>query len=233
MSDQAGESDVEEIVEESEGGRLGAVLRLAALVAVVAAVTLVVQQSGWSGPTQLREAVEDAGAWGWALFVVGYALLVLIPTPASVLTIAAGALFGMPGFLAAWAGAVLGACGGFFVGRLVGRSAVDRLLGGRLRQADEVLSQHGLAAVLAVRMLPIFPFTPLNYASGLLAVRFRDYVLGTAVGILPGAVAYTAVGAAGADPLGIALALALLVLLLVAGGWWGRRMLRASREPQR
>ena len=80
--------------------------------------------------------------------------------------------------------------------------------------------------MLAVRILPLFPFTPLNYACGLVALRFRDYLLGTTIGIVPGALAYTAVGATGSDPKGIALGAAALVLLAVGGGWWGRRLLR-------
>jgi uncharacterized membrane protein YdjX (TVP38/TMEM64 family) len=149
-----------------------------------------------------------------------------------VLTILAGALFGVWwGTALAWAGALLGALGGFALGRRLGRPAVDRLLRGRLQQADRVLSDHGLVAVLAVRLLPLFPFTPLNYAAGLLGVRRRDYALGTAVDIVPGALAYAAVGASGADPVGIAVGVGGLLALAVLGGAVGRRLLAASSGP--
>ena len=62
---------------------------------VFVAVAVGVQLSGWDGPQQLRETVEGAGPWGPVLYVLGYAALVLVPTPASVLTILAGALFGL------------------------------------------------------------------------------------------------------------------------------------------
>lgn len=202
------------------------VLRLAALVLVFLAVAVGLQASGWDGPGQLRTWVESAGWAGAVVFVVGYALLVLVPTPASLLTILGGALFGVwVGALLAWAGAWLGSVGGFLAGRRLGRPAVDRLLGGRLAQADRVLRQHGLVAVLAVRLVPLFPFTPLNYAAGLVGVRARDYLLGTALGIVPGALAYAAVGASGADPLGIVLGIGGLVVLAVLGGSVGRRLL--------
>lgn len=211
----------------SASERRGALLRLGGLVLVFVTVAVGVQLAGWDGPEQLREAVEGAGAWGPVLYVLGYAALVLVPTPASVLTILAGALFGLfEGVLLAWLGALLGAVGGFAIGRRLGRPAVDRLLGGRLAQADRVLAHHGLPAVLAVRLVPVFPFTPLNYAAGLVGVRFRHYLLGSALGMLPGATAYAAVGASGANPLGIVVAVAGLVLLVVVGGWWGRRLLR-------
>ena len=200
--------------EHAPGAGRGDVLRLVGLLAVFVGVAVGLQLSGWDGPQRLREAVDGTGAWGVVLFVLGYAALTLVPAPASVLTLSAGALFGLWwGALVAWLAAMLGAFGGFALGRRLGRPAVDRLLSGRLAQADEVLRRHGLSAVLAVRLLPLFPFTPLNYACGLLGVRVRDYALGTAAGIVPGALAYAAVGASGADPVGIVVGVAVLVLL--------------------
>lgn len=209
-----------------------AILRLLALVVGFVAISAALHLSGWSGPARLQELVDGAGWGGVVIFVLGYALLVLIPTPASVLTILGGALFGLWwGTLLAWAGAMLGATGGFLIGRRLGRPSVDRLLNGRLRQADAVLSDHGLIAVLAVRLPPLFPFTPLNYAAGLLGVRLRDYVLGTAIGMLPGALAYAAVGASGANPRGIVIGVGGLVALTVVGGAIGRRLLAGSGAP--
>lgn len=204
-------------------------LRLLGLVVGFVAISVALQLSGWSGPARLQEIVASAGWGGVVIFVLGYALLVLIPTPASVLTILGGALFGLWwGTLLAWAGAMLGATGGFLVGRRLGRGSVDRLLQGRLRQADAVLAEHGLFAVVAVRLLPLFPFTPLNYAAGLVGVRLRDYVLGTAVGMIPGALAYAAVGSSGANPRGIVIGVGGLVALTMLGGVIGRRLLVRS-----
>lgn len=209
-----------------------AVLRLVALVVAFAGASAALHLSGWSGPDRLQELVESAGWSGAVVFVVGYAVLVLVPSPASLLTILGGALFGLWwGALLSWAGALLGATGGFLLGRRLGRPAVDRMLHGRLQQADQVLARHGLVAVLAVRLVPLFPFTPINYASGLVGVRRRDYALGTAVGIVPGALAYAALGASGADPTGIAVGVGGLVVLAVLGGTVGRRLLATTTRP--
>lgn len=207
-------------------------LRLAALVVSFVVGSTALHLSGWSGPERLQALVESAGWAGVVVFVVGYAVLVLVPTPASLLTILGGALFGVWwGAALAWAGALLGAYGGFLLGRRLGRPAVDRLLRGRLEKADQVLVRHGLVAVLTVRLVPLFPFTPLNYACGVLGVRRRDYVLGTAVGIVPGALAYAAVGASGADPRGIAVGVGGLLVLALLGGTVGRRLLATSTPP--
>jgi uncharacterized membrane protein YdjX (TVP38/TMEM64 family) len=86
------------------------------------------------------------------------------------------------------------------------------------------------AFVIGTRLVPLLPFTTLNYAYGLSAVRFRDYVLGTAV-ILAGATAYVTIGAYGATPGSVPFLLAaggLAVLLAVAGALVARRRRRAT-----
>lgn len=73
--------------------------------------------------------------------------------------------------------------------------------------------------MIGVRLVPLLPFNALNYLCGLTAVRTRDYIAGTAVGILPGATAYVAIGAFGTRPgsLPFLIAVGGLVALSVAG----------------
>ena len=173
----------------------------------------------------MRARVDAAGPWGPILFFALYAALALIPVPKALLTSAGGALFGL------WAGAglslaaaLVGAVISFGIGRLLGREAVDRLIRGRLARVDALLADHGLSAVLIVRLVPLVPFTAINYASGLSGVRFRHYVLGSALGMVPGSLAYAALGAYGTNPWGLAAAGSALIVLVVGGSWWARRL---------
>ena len=173
----------------------------------------------------MRSRVDAAGVWGPALFFALYTGLALIPCPKALLTAAGGALFGLwAGAGLALAAALVGAIISFGVGRLLGREAVDRLIRGRLARVDALLSDHGLSAVLVVRLVPLVPFIAINYASGLSGVRFRHYVLGSALGMVPGSLAYAALGAYGTDPWGLAAAGSALVVLVVGGAWWARRL---------
>lgn len=173
----------------------------------------------------LRLRVDAAGVWGPAFFCALYVGLALIPFPKALLTAAGGAVFGLwAGAGLALAAALVGAVISFGLGRVLGRDAVDRLIRGRVVRVDALLADHGLSAVLIVRLVPLVPFIAINYASGLSAVRFRHFVLGSAIGMVPGSLAYAALGAYGTNPWGLAAAGSALVVLVVGGSWWARRL---------
>jgi uncharacterized membrane protein YdjX (TVP38/TMEM64 family) len=202
-----------------------AVVRAGALVLIVLAAIGLAVVLGTPDVAAMRSRVDAAGRWGPALFFVLYAGLTLLPSPKALLTAAGGALFGLwVGAGLALAAALVGAIASFGLGRLLGRDAVDRLIRGRLARVDEMLADHGLSAVLVVRLVPLVPFTAINYASGLSGVGFRPYVLGSAVGMVPGSLAYAALGAYGTNPWGLAAAGSVLVVLVVGGSWWARRL---------
>lgn len=181
------------------------------------------------GVPSIEEIRTWAGSAGWAgplLFAALYAGLSLTPAPIAALSIGAGVLFGLPiGAGAVMAGALAGAAVGFGLSRGLGRGAVEQLAGDRLARLDGMLRRHGLLAVIGVRLVPLLPFTALNYACGLSAVRPRDYLLGTAIGIAPGVAAYVTIGAYGATPgsTPFLLGIGALAALGVAGAVVGRR----------
>ncbi len=204
-----------------------------AVVLVVLVVTSFVagRVLGLPDVASLRASVRSAGAAGGLVFVGGYAVLALLPAPKAVLTVLGGALFGWwLGTVLSLIGALVGAVVAFELGRLLGREAVERLLGGRVATVDSLLRDHGLGAVVAVRLVPLVPFTAINYASGLSGVRRRDYLVGSALGMVPGSAAYAAIGAWGAEPWGVFAAAAALVVLVLSGGFLGRRLL-SGHEP--
>ena len=94
-----------------------------------------------------------------------------------------------------------------------------------LALSEVALALVMLFAVLGLRLLPIVPFNALNYAFGLSAVTRRDHVVGTAVGIVPGSVAFVALGDSITDPTspGFIASVAGIALLVAAGTWRRRR----------
>lgn len=154
--------------------------------------------------------VDSLGALGPAVFVLGYALAVVAFVPGSLLTLAAGAIFGLAeGTLWVFVAATLGSTLAFLIGRYVARGFVERRLEGnpRFGAIDAAIGREGLKIVVLLRLSPIFPFSLLNYALGLTRVRLAHYVLGS-FGMLPGTLLYVysgklagdvAAAAAGAD----------------------------------
>lgn len=130
-------------------------------------------------------AVRSAGIFGPALFVLIYASLCLV-VPATVPTAAGAFIFGKYlGFFYNIAGANLGAAAAFFAARYLLRDFAARFLSGRLAELDEKAERHGFAVIFYLRVL-FFPFFPLNYAAGVTRIRYRDFALATALGIIPG-----------------------------------------------
>jgi uncharacterized membrane protein YdjX (TVP38/TMEM64 family) len=126
--------------------------------------------------------------------------------PASLLTIAGGALFGvLHGALYAVIGAMLGSATAFLLSRHVARRAVAEWLttSPRFGTIERAVSARGLRVVLLLRLSPIVPFNVLNYALGLTTIPLRDFLFASA-GMLPGALMYAYCGKVA----GLALALA-------------------------
>ena len=144
----------------------------------------------------LREWRASLGAPGWAALLVGLALATLAPVPRTALSVLCGVLAGFWGGLALALGSgVLGALAGFGLARWLGRETVTRLAGPRLARADALLARRGTLAVLSGRLIPITPFTLVSYAGGLSGIPLRAYLLGSAVGLVPGTVLHVTIGA--------------------------------------
>lgn len=209
-------------------------MRLGALAALLVGLFVAEQWRGWDDVRVLRDQVESAGPLGAVAFIVGYALLCLLPAPKAVLTALGGALYGLwLGALLSWVAAMTGAVVAFGLGRALGRGAVDSLTGGRVARADRMLTEHGLGAVVAARLVPVVPFTAINYSAGLTGVKWRHYLVGSALGMVPGSLAYAALGAWGTDPWGIFAGLAALVVLVVVGTLVARRLVAGDPPVDR
>ena len=180
----------------------------------------------------LRDRVDALGALGPLVWVGLYAIATVLLFPGTPFTVGAGLLFGpFVGALTALVGATLGATASFLVGRGVGRSAVATLAGRRLQSIDRFLTERGLVSVLTVRLIPLFPFNLVNLVAGVTALRLRTYVVGTAVGIVPGTVLLALSGGSIDDPgspLFIGSVVGIVALVIVTG-LVGRRLRPAQQ----
>lgn len=160
-------------------------------------------------------------SWGWMapiLYVILYSIRPLILFPASILSLTGGLAFGaFWGTLLTVIGATLGAILSFSVARLLGKNIVRMEWKGSLSKVQKQLESRGLWYVLLLRLIPIFPFDLISYASGVSNVRYRSFVTGTFFGIIPGTFAYNFLGSSFAEGnvQDILVAAAVFVLALV------------------
>lgn len=215
--------------------------RLAALAALVlAALAVAVALGVGERLAGLRDGIEELGPLGPLAFIALYVVAVVAAVPASLLTVAAGALFGaVLGTLVVVVAATAGACIAFLLSRRFAREGAAAWLGGHpgAARVEGLAAEHGAASVALTRLVPVIPFSILNYAFGLTRVPFRTYAAWTAVCIVPGTVLYVvggdAVGtglAEGTVPVGLVIALAAAAAVVAALLVYARRRLR-RREP--
>jgi uncharacterized membrane protein YdjX (TVP38/TMEM64 family) len=168
----------------------------------------------------------------------GYVVAVLLAVPVAVLITVGALVFGpWPGMAYALFGMVSGAIVSYGIGLYTGAELIDRWSNqGRLHALAMALKRRGLWAIIVIRAVPVAPFVVINMTAGAFRVRFRDYVLGTFLGLAPGTIMISLF----MDRLTAALAapdkttygaLAAVVLLFGAVLWWFKRLMARGHNP--
>ena len=146
---------------------------------------------------QLIELAQAHPRIAWIGFILAYVLAAVFMVPGSILTLAAGVLFGVPlGVALVSLASTLGACCAFLVGRFAARDWVESRLEAmpRFRALDRAVSRRGWLIVLLARLSVVIPYNLLNYALGLTNVRFGAYLFSTFVGMVPAIFLYVYLG---------------------------------------
>lgn len=203
------------------------VISLGATVIALAAI-------GGIKPEQIQAWVTQVGIWAPLLYMGLYSLATLLILPSTALNLAGGAVFG-PWLGTLWTSlaAVMAAVLAFMISRTIGRSWLSQRLAGQWQALDAEIRLGGLFYLFAIRLLPIIPYGLVNFAAGLTAIRFRDYVLGTALGTVPGVLPFVLLGSTGlravttGDVMPLVGALTLIALLVTGATWY-----RHHRRPR-
>ncbi len=150
----------------------------------------------------LIEWVRGLGTIGVLVYTFVYVAAAVLMFPASLLTLAAGFLYGpLWGTLLVSPTSVLAATLAFLLGRSVAREWIKHRIktNPRFSAVDAAVGENGAKVVFLLRLSPIFPFTLLNYALGLTRVRLRDFIFASFVGMLPGTFLYVYLGSSVAN----------------------------------
>ena len=214
------------------------VLALLALVALAAAWTWSPMRA-WLDVDRIVDSLQRLGqAFGPAAAIAGFSLAVSLAVPLTFLTLVTLVAFGpWAGFAYCMLGALIGAAASHGLGRLLGHEVVQRLGGARVNAISRRLADHGLLAVVAIRLVPVAPFAIINMVAGASHIRLRDMLLGTVVGMAPGTLVMAffvdQIVAALRTPGPLTYALLGLTALLIAAAAWGAKRWVRRVEAQR
>ena len=186
----------------------------------------------------LQARLAALGPWAPAGYILLFTLLPVVFFPVAVLALAGGLLFGLVlGSIYTFLGAMLNCALMFLISRRLGRERMERYIRqtlppvwqARLRRAG---GEQGFWLLVVLRLIPAVPYNLINYAFGLTGMGLPQYLLASAVGIIPGTLVFINIGDKALDPSAPAfwLAIGLLVLLLAATALLGRRLFPDTTE---
>ncbi len=185
--------------------RLRALANLKVILGVIALLVLVIVVRSLGAGALLTRALDwiaGLGPLAPIAFIIIYVIACVLLLPGSILTIGAGAVFGLLwGSIYSSIAATLGATAAFLVGRYLARDWVARKIEGnvKFKAIDDAVAREGWKIVGLTRLSPVFPFNLLNYVYGLTKVSLRDYFLASWIGMMPGTVLYVYIGSLGGD----------------------------------
>jgi uncharacterized membrane protein YdjX (TVP38/TMEM64 family) len=218
------------------GITLAGIALLAVLVLAVPALRDAFDAAIQGDTAEVRSQIDSLGAGG-PLLILGLALIhSVVFYPAEIVDAAAGFAYGFfPALLLTMCGWLLSGILCFAIGGSVARPLLDRWLGvERFERIEAMIERGGPTLLLAMRLIPILPFSIVSYAAGAARVPFWRFVWTTALGYLP--ITTISVyfgtrleGLSLTDPLVIGTAAGLLALLL--GGHWAMRRQAARTAP--
>lgn len=190
---------------------------------------------------EIERVIGAYGAWAPAAYMLAFAVLPTFFFPVAVLALAGGVLFGLGwGSVYTFCGAMLNCSLMFALSRHAGRQRVEALLRRRLAPAwQERLSRlegrEGFLLLIVLRLIPAVPYNLINYAFGLVGMPYGTYLLGSAIGIIPGTLAFINIGdkATEVGSSGFWTAMGLLAALLAVTTLLGRRLFPQTTKKER
>lgn len=140
--------------------------------------------------------ISSKGKYSFIFFLLIFSLkpfMVVIPSWA--LSMAGGVIFGsIQGFALSMFGFWLSGSLAFFLSRLLGKSFVDNILQGKILKIDDSIEKNGFKIMFLLRLPPILPFDIVSYAAGLTKVKYKDFVMGSLLGVIPETISYCFMG---------------------------------------
>jgi uncharacterized membrane protein YdjX (TVP38/TMEM64 family) len=185
----------------------------------------------------VRESIRDLGVGGPLIVLCLCLVHAILWYPAEIVDAATGFVYGFwGGFALVMVGWLINGLAAYAIGRTIGHPLLRSLGGKRFQRAEEMVARGGVTLLLAVRLIPIFPFSVICYAAGAARVPLWRYTWTTMVGYTPITAISVYLGSRledlhPTDPAVIA-AFTLVIVLMLAIRWLGKSMAAEDPAPE-
>lgn len=171
------------------------------------------------GSEEIKNYIQGFGKIGPLVYIIMFSLVPLTLFPDSVLAIAGGLIFGLfKGYIYTTIGALIGGTISFYISRYWGREVVKKLTKEKLDKVEEMINNRGFIIIFILRLIPLLPYDVISYGAGLTAVKYKDFLLATLFGTIPGILVFTNLGAQtvniGSSSFYISVALLILLFII-------------------
>lgn len=192
------------------------------LLACVIGVFYTLDVFSFSSVNEIKDFVLSYGFYAPLVFIILFTIIPLTLFPDALLAIAGGLIFGLyEGSLYIMIGAFCGATLSFFIARYCGSWLRGKLKSEKFLNIDNAVKKNGFLIIFLLRLIPLVPFDIISYSAGFSSIRYKDFILASLIGVIPGVLVYANIGAAslafGSNEfyISIALLLALMVISML------------------
>lgn len=148
------------------------------------------------GIHEIKSYIDSYGSFAPIVYIIMFALVPLTLFPDSVLAIAGGLVFGLyKGYIYTAIGALIGATISFYISRKLGRNMIKKFTKDKLDSIEIMVNAKGFSIILLLRLIPLFLFDVISYGAGLTSVKYKDFIIATFLGTIPGILVFTNIGA--------------------------------------
>jgi phosphatidylserine/phosphatidylglycerophosphate/cardiolipin synthase-like enzyme/uncharacterized membrane protein YdjX (TVP38/TMEM64 family) len=227
VTDRSQQHQLSEPLDTSSGPSWGKLAGIAAVVMALTALWKFTPLSVYLEGSQIMSWAREVGQTWWVpiLTVLAFTPASYVMFPRPLITLFAVIAYGpIWGFVIAMTGIQVAAWTSYVAGKRLDPATVRRMAGAKLDKILQVLRRRGLLAMTALRLVPLAPFAVEGVVAGAIRMRMWEFLLGTAIGILPGTLTSTVFGDQLStwldDPRRINYWAIALVLFLLGGATW-------------
>lgn len=164
----------------------------------------------------IRDYINSFKIFAPIVYIVMFAIVPLTFFPDSILAISSGLIFGFyKGYIYTTIGALLGGSIAFFLARYIGYDLLKKISNDKLSKIEKLINANGFYIIFLLRLIPLFPFDIISYGAGLTSVDYKQFLLATFLGTIPGIAVFTNIGASALDISGTSFYISIAMLILL------------------